>query len=492
VRRAWNGTPRMVLAMTGKDLLIDETAEARDSASLSEAPNDGYEVGLINVLIQLAYRKWLIAKVTGIAILAGVVISFALSVRYTATTRIMPPQQTQSTASMMMSQLTGVGVSGSSLAAIAGGGLGLTNPNDIYVGLLTSRPVADAIIQKFKLMNVYGARDMTRARKKLAGYTEVTSEKAGFISISVTDKDKGRAAAMANTYTEELRILTKSLAVTEASQRRLFYEEQLKQSKDALVAAELAFQQVQQQKGLVQLDAQAKAMIESLAALRAQVAAKQVEVQSIRSFSTEQNPDVQLAERELASLQAEETRLEQSNHGPGIAGLGLGNVPAAGLEYLRAEHELRYQQALFDILMKQYDAARLDEAKEAAIIQVVERAIPPDQKSSPHRTAIILLLTTLAFLLACLYVVATAFIAWHPKIAQSIDGFRAALMHGERSEAVRCAGGNPRPNRAMAEFPLESDRLAQSERVRPRPMNPQSSPSRKEESLPNEHRFDPV
>ena len=160
-------------------------------------------------------------------------------------------------------------------------------------------------------------------------------------------------AAMANAYTDQLRILTKSLAVTEASQRRLFYEEQLTQVREALVAAELAFQQVQQQKGLIQLDAQAKAMIESLSVLRAQVAAKQVEVQALRSYSTEQNPDVQLAERELTSLQAEEASLEQRNHVPGIAGLGLGNVPAAGLEYLRAAHEFQYQQALYDMLMKQ-------------------------------------------------------------------------------------------------------------------------------------------
>ena len=138
----------MVLAMTGKDFSIEETAEAKDGASISDAPSDGYEVSLIDVLTQLAYRKWLIAKVTGIAVLAGVVLALVQPVRYMATTKIMPPQQTQSTASMMMmNQLTGVG--GGSLAALSGGGL-LKNPNDIYVGLLTSRPIADAIIQKFE------------------------------------------------------------------------------------------------------------------------------------------------------------------------------------------------------------------------------------------------------------------------------------------------------------------------------------------------------
>jgi uncharacterized protein involved in exopolysaccharide biosynthesis len=313
---------------------------------------------------------------------------------------------------LMMNQLTSAG--GGSLAALAGGGLGLKNPNDIYIGLLTSRPIADAIIQKFDLAKAYRAKDMTKAREKLAGYTEVTSEKNGFIAVSVTDKDKKRVAEMANAYTDELRILTKTLAVTEASQRRVFYEEQLKQAREALVAAELAFQQVQQQKGLVQLDAQAKAMIESLAVLRAQVAAKQVEVQALRSYSTEQNPDVQLAEKELTSLQAEESSLEQSNHAPGIAGLGLGNVPAAGLEYLRAAHELQYQQALFDMLMKQYDAAKLDESKDAAIIQVVEPAIEPDRKSSPKRGLIVSLSLFVGFFAGCIL----ALFLWWKELAQ--------------------------------------------------------------------------
>ena len=402
----------MVLTMTGKDFSIEETEEAMDGASLSEAPSDGYEISLIDVLTQLAYRKWLIAEVTGIAVLAGVALALVQPVRYTATTKILPPQQTQSAASMMIGQLTGAG--GGSLAAMAGGGLGLKNPNDIYVGLLNSRPVADAIIQKFDLAKVYHAKDMTKAREKLADYTEVTSEKNGFIAVSVTDKDKKRVAEMANAYTDQLRILTQTLAVTEASQRRLFYEEQLKQAKGALVAAELAFQQVQQQKGLVQLDAQAKAMIEGIAALRAQVAAKQVEVQALRSYSTEQNPDVQLAERELTSLQAEEASLEQRNHVPGIAGLGLENVPAAGLEYLRAAHELQYQQALFDMLMKQYDAAKMDESKDAAIIQVVEPAIEPDRKSSPRRAMILLISAFLGFLAGCILVL----LLWWKKLGE--------------------------------------------------------------------------
>jgi uncharacterized protein involved in exopolysaccharide biosynthesis len=393
---------------------------------LPEVPNYSHEAGLTNVLMQLAYRKGLTAGVTGIAMLAGLGLAFVLPVRYAATTKVMPPQQTQSATSMLMNQLAASGTG--SLAAMAGGGLGLKNSNDIYIGLLGSQPVADAIIRKFDLTKVYRTRNMTEARKELAANTTISSERSGFISISVSDGDKTRAAAMANAYTDNLRDLTKTLAVTEASQRRLFYDEQLKQSRDALVTAALAFQQVQQQSGLVQLDAQAKALIEGLAALRAQVAAKQVEMQALRSYSTERNPSVQLAERQLTALQTEETRLELRSHSPGIAGLGLASVPSAGLEYLRAEHELQYQQGLYDMMMKQYDAAKLDESKEAAVIQVVEQATPPDERSSPHRTSIILTFAILGFLSTCSYLYICDLARSNPEFFRLITRFWRALF----------------------------------------------------------------
>jgi tyrosine-protein kinase Etk/Wzc len=390
-----------------------------------EAPDNRGEVGVIDVLTQFAQRKWLIGQITALAMLSGVILGLLLPVTYTATTKLMPPQQTQSTASMMMNQLANIGAG--SLAAAASGGFGMKNPNDIYIGLLTSRPVADAIIQQFGLLHAYRAKDMTAARKKLAHYTIVASEKTGFIAVSVTDKDRQRVAEIANAYTKQLRTITKTLAVTEAAQRRLFYEDQLKQAKEALLVAEESFQQVQQVKGLVQLDDQAKAMIESLALLRAQVAAKEVEVQALRSYSTEHNPEVELAQGELASLRGEAIRLEQRNHSSGFADLGLGDVPGAGMEYLRAEHELKYRQAMFDLLIKQTDAARLDEAKDAAIIQVVEPAIPPDHKTNPNRTSIFLMFTVCGFLGACLYLYVCNAIERNLDVSRSLTNLRLAL-----------------------------------------------------------------
>jgi uncharacterized protein involved in exopolysaccharide biosynthesis len=289
-----------------------------------------------------------------------------------------------------------------SLADAAGGGL-LKDPNAIYIGLLKSRPVADAIIGQFGLVKVYHARDMTAARKKLESNTQVVSEKSTLISISVTDGDKQRASGMANAYTEQLRELSKTISFTEASRRRLFFETQVNSQKEALAAAEVAFQQVQQSKGLVHLDAQANVIIGSLAAVRGQIAAKQVELQGLRSFSTEHNSDVQLAERELSTLQGEAAQMDQHGQATGASDMGMKDIPKAGLDYIRAERELQYQQSFYDLLLKQYEAAKLDEAKEAATIQVVEPAIAPDRKSSPKRVLLMLFFTVAGFYFGCFF-----------------------------------------------------------------------------------------
>ncbi len=375
-------------------------------------------------LILVVRRRRLVTTMTIAAMVAGVAISLLLPVRYTATTELMTPQQVPS-AAMLINQLG----NSSSLSAVAvsASALSLRNPDEIYIGMLSSRPVADAIIQKYGLAALYHAQDMTAARKKLAAYTKISTEKTTFISISVTDKDKKRAADLANAYTEELRHLTQSMAAAEASQRREFYEGQVKDAKEGLVAAELALQQVQQSKGVIQPQDQAKAMIEGLATIRAEATAKDIELQALRSYSTDRNPQVQMTEKELSALQDAARQLGEKQHTSGFSDLTLGDVPAAAMQYLSAEHEVVYRQTLFDLLIKQYDAARLDEAKEATVIQVVEPAIPPDRKSSPHRTIIVLIFFVAGLGVACGYLFAQESLRRQPAAVQFLDDVGEAL-----------------------------------------------------------------
>jgi len=409
-------------------IISEPEARAAYVDTMGETPAVGNgaspEPTMTDTLILFARNKRLIAVTTVITTVIGIVISLLLPVRYTATTQIMTPQQTES-AAMMMSQLATTAAG--SMAALATTQLGLKNPNETYIGMLGSRPVADAIIQKFDLMKLYRAKDMTAARKELGAYTKIASEKSGFISLSVTDKDKVRAADLANAYMDQLRNLTQSMAAAEASQRRQFYEGQLKEAKEDLVAAAASFQRVQQTKGVIQPADQAKVIIESLAALRAEITAKKVELQALRSYSTDRNPQVSLAENELASLQTAEDRMEQKQHSGGFSNLGLGDVPSAGLDYLNAQHELLYRQTLFDLLIKQYDAAKLDESKEATVIHVVSPAVPPDRKASPHRTVMVLLFMLFGLLCACSYVYTRDYDRRNPAMTKSIARLAAAL-----------------------------------------------------------------
>jgi uncharacterized protein involved in exopolysaccharide biosynthesis len=408
--------------------MVDEEVTPREE-TFSEERRPVSAWSFFGALTHLARGKRLVLLATGIAFVIGIVISLLLPVSYTATTKIMTPQQTQPSAALLMSQLTLNSTVTNPLAGATAGGLSLRNPNELYLGLLASRPVADGIIAEFGLSGVYQAKNMTAARKALADRTIVTSEKSTLIAISVTDTDKKRAAAIANAYPEQLRNLTKNLAVTEASLRRLFYEQRLKDAKADLVNAELAFQQIQKQKGLIQLDAQTKALITSLADLHAEVADKEVQLQALRSYSTEQNPEVQLLESQLSSLQNQTAKLEERSGAPESGGLDLADVAGAGADYLRAEHELEYRQALFDLLLKQYDAARWDESRNAAVIQVVEEAIPPDTKSAPRRTLIVLVFTAFGLFGAWLYILGRNILAGNPHLLQLLAEFKSVPVN---------------------------------------------------------------
>lgn len=389
----------------------------------------GEQGNFLELATALAQRKWFILKITGAAAVVGLAVALLIPNRYTANTKIMPPQQQQSSAAAMLSSLSGSAVG--SLASAAGKDLGIKNPNDLYVGMLKSRPVTDAIIRRFDLQKLYDAKDMTDARKKLAEYTEIISEKEGFISIAVEDKQKKRAADMANAYIEELRNLNKGLAITEASQRRLFYEQQLGQAKDELANAEVALTAAQQKSGMIQLDAQAKTMIETVGKLRADIAAKQVRLQALRTFATDQNADVEVAQQELAQMQTELRNMEKKGGGAGSYELSLKDVPDAGAEYIRAEREVKYRATLFEVLAKQYEAARIDEARDAPIIQVVEPAIEPDRKSSPKRTLIVALSGMSGAFLACLIVALgkwKSMVQADPRRAEQIQALRAAVV----------------------------------------------------------------
>jgi uncharacterized protein involved in exopolysaccharide biosynthesis len=345
-------------------------------------------------LVILAKRKLFIISFIGAVAVLSVVISLLLRNNFTANSKILPPQQSQSmSTTAMLSQL-------GPLAALAGSSLGLRNPSDIYVSMLKSRTVEDALVDRFHLMEVYKAKKRTDARLSLEDHSSILNGKDGVISISVEDHDPNRASEMANAYVEELEKLTKVLAVTEAGKRRIFFEREVKMAMDDLGNAEVALKQTQEKTGMIMLTPQATAIIEEVTSLRAGIAAKEVEIQAMHSFATPENPDLVRAEQEVAAMKVQLSKLERGR--ASAADVPVENVPAAGLEYLRKLRDVKYHEALFELLAKQYEAAKIDEARDSLLVQQLDKAVPPDRKSGPYRSLIVLGSTFFATLLAIL------------------------------------------------------------------------------------------
>src|SRR5882672_6980505 len=371
-----------------------DVANPKDTSSTT----DEDEISLLDLLIVLAKHKRIVLGVPAVVAIAAAVISLLMPNIYTGTTRILPPQQSASAASALLNQLGGA-LGG--LGGLAGGALGVRNPNDLYVGMLKSRTIADNLISRFDLGKVYDESRLSDARKRLEKDTLIAAGKEGIITVEVDDRDPKRAAELANAYVDELMKLTRVLAVTEASQRRLFFEQQLLQAKDNLTAAEIAARKGLQKGGLAQVDAQGRSMIEVTARLRAQVSVKEVQIGAMRTFAAEGNPELQRTQQELEALKRELSRIEGSST---FAAVGKrDDTSNTGLDNLGRLRDVKYYEFLYELLAKQYELAKIDEAKDATVIQVLDRAIEPDRKSKPRRSLITLLFVVLALFASILW-----------------------------------------------------------------------------------------
>jgi tyrosine-protein kinase Etk/Wzc len=347
------------------------------------------ESALLRNLVTLAAQRRLIAGGMLAAALLTAIVVLVMPVTYTATTVILTPQNSSGSILSLLGQFGG-GL-GSLASSFDTDGL-IKSPSDTYTSVLSSQTVADKLIQRFQLQHVYRKRTMVDTRKALARHTHIESTRGSAIHISVDDKDVQRATAIANAYVEELYRVNQRLALTGSSQRRLFLEQQLDAERDALAHAELAFKEIQQKTGVIQLAGQAEITLRSIAQLRAAIAAKEVQVEVFRGSVTDQNSDLVRLESGIAALREQLRKAESDSAQSGDDYfIPAGKIPSAGLEYLRRTRDLRYHEALFELLAKQYETARIDEAKAPPLVQVIDKAIAPDKRSWPPRTLLVIL-----------------------------------------------------------------------------------------------------
>ena len=333
------------------------------------------EISLLDLLQVVADNLRLLIIGPLLAGLAALGIAFAIAPTYTATVRFLPPQQQQSAAASMLASLGALG-------GLAGAASGLKNPSDQYLAFIRSRSVQDALIDRFGLMERYEAKLRDDARLALQGAARASSGKDGLISVEIDDKDPKFAAQLANAHVEELQKLLARLAVTEAQQRRVFFEKQLQQAKDNLTRAEQALKASGVNSSA--LKASPQAAVEAVARLRAAITAQEIKIASLRGYLSESAPDFRQALTELGAMRAQLARAEQQE------------APVAGgSDYIGRYRDFKYYETLFELFAKQYELARVDESREGAVIQVLDAAQPPERKAKPKR-ALIAVIATLA------------------------------------------------------------------------------------------------
>jgi len=374
------------------------------------APDDdeGPTVSLTDLLIWIGESKGLIAGVTLLVAAVAVGVALLLPPVYTARATMMAPNNQQQSASS--NALAALGALGG-----LGGGLAQKTPDELYVALLKSDSVVRALDKRFKLQAHYDVKDFETLRKVISKWVHIAADKkSGVISVEVDDESPTFAAELANAHAGEVSDVLSRLAISEAQLRRVFFEGQLKETKENLVKAEQAMQATQEKSGMIVLDKQAEALLLGAAQIRAQIADREIQLKVLRTGATEQNPAVMRLTSELAALRAELARMESAQGGvPGSSvDMPVGKLPGAAVDFIRALRELKIQETLLESMLRQYEIAKLDEAKEGPALQQIDFALPPDRKSKPSRALVVLVSALVALLLTSAIVVMRRYIAY--------------------------------------------------------------------------------
>ncbi|HEY6839034.1 MAG TPA: Wzz/FepE/Etk N-terminal domain-containing protein [Geobacteraceae bacterium] len=348
------------------------------------------EINLLELLQVVVKRKGLILKLCSAAAILSVIYSLTLPNIYSATAKILPPQKEGGGGlAAMLGQAGG-------LAALAGGLGGIGGSADLYIGILKSRSVADAVVKKLDLVRAFKAKDSEGARGALNKAVKAQVGKDGIISITAESRNPKMAATLANAMVEELGIRSVQLNLSKAGTERAFLEKRLAVVREDLKKAEDSLKEFQEKYKVVKVDSQATASIQGVAQLKAEIVSKEVQLASLRSYQTNESPEVKALQSSLAKLRSQLGALE-GRGGSGDAIPTVGNVPNLGLEYARRMRELKIQETIFEQLTKQYEVVKLTEAKDSSSMQVLDDAVAPLKKSKPKRSLIVVLATVTAF-----------------------------------------------------------------------------------------------
>jgi tyrosine-protein kinase Etk/Wzc len=361
------------------------------SDAVNKVSPENYEIHLLDYLIILAKRSRMIIYSSAAVTIVCYMILFILPNQYTATARLLPPQQNLTLSAQLMESMRGGVSPGNGAAggrgeagALAASLLGLRSPVDLYIDILTSDTVSDQIIDRFHLMKVYRAKYRVDAQRALNRNVNITTgKKAPIIIIEATSENPKMAAEIANAYIDELSRLLQELAVQEAKGRLAFLEKERQQASDHLTKAEESMRTFSEKNGVLQIDTQTRSAIEYIGRLRAEIDTKEVGIKVLRQQATPSNYDVVRIQTEINGLK-DKLRAAESQWENIISDVCMptSRAPTLGLDYLRLFREVKFQENLYQLFAKMVEIARMDMVRDVAVVQVLDPAKPPERKSS--------------------------------------------------------------------------------------------------------------
>lgn len=357
--------------------------------------NNEDEINLLDYWRMLVKHKWIIGLIIVAASVASIIVSLNLTKIYAAKTSILPPQQEGSSSLGIISQLPG------GLGGLAGGFLGVKSPADLWVGILKSQTVMDAIVNRFDLVKAFKAKTLEDAINALNGMVKIAKSKEEIITITVEDKDPRRAAAIASAFVEELDRVNKNIMMTSGKRMRTFVEKRLLEAKAELAKTEEAVKDFQESSKAIKLDDQSKAIIEAIGAVKGQLMAKEVELQTFLSYATPNNPQAEILKTQAEELKERlrelmEGKKRPDNPSPKDIFIPTVKIPDLALQYARLLRDAKVQETLYQLLTQQYEMARIQEAKDNPTVQVLDMAKVPEKRIKPKRRQIVLLATLTA------------------------------------------------------------------------------------------------
>jgi len=366
-------------------------------------------------LLALWKSRRTVVRTTVAAFLFSGLVGFLIPVSYTSTTQLMPPDSQSSSGMAMVAALARAG---SGMGSLTGDLLGLKSTGALFVGMLRSESSQASLVQQFDLKNVYGVKLTQDARAQLDERTLISEDrKSGIITISVTDRSPQRAAALANAYVDQLNSLVTDLSTSSAHRERVFLEDRLKVAKQDLDQASSEFAQFSSKNSTLDIQQMGKAMLDAAGNIAGQLIAAESELQGLRQMYTDDNARVQSLSGRVAELRRQLARLQggQENAaeraGPNVPAASqdmpypsMRTLPLLGVKYADYYRQSKIQETVYELLIEQYELAKIQEAKETPSVKVLDRARIPEKKSFPPRLLIVLLGTFVAFSVGMVWV----------------------------------------------------------------------------------------